>query len=84
MFIYELSGSGLSPVAVSNKCDSVKQIRGTCKSLESPVKFKIFFTNPRIFKRARNVFVSEDLYVNKFFSFLFSDIHNAPKLNDLV
>ena len=53
-----------------NKCDSIKQIRGTCKSLESPVKSKIFVTNPRISKTARNVFFSEDVYVNKFFSFL--------------
>ena len=31
-----------------DKCDSVKQIRGTCKSLESPVKSKLFVTNPRV------------------------------------
>ena len=31
-----------------NKCDSVKQIRGACKALESPAKFKIFVTNPRV------------------------------------
>ena len=49
---------------------TVKKIRGTCKSLESPVKSKIFVTNPRIFKSARNGFFSEDLCVNKFFSFL--------------
>ena len=65
-----------------NKCDSVKQITGTCKSLESPVKFKIFFTNPHIFKSARNGFFSEDLCENKFFSFL--RYCNVPKLNDLV
>ena len=39
-----------------NKCDSVEQIGGTCKSLESPVKSKIFVTNPRIFKSAINGF----------------------------
>ena len=43
-----------------NKCDSVKQVRGTCKNLESRVKSKIFVTNPRIFKSARNGFFSED------------------------
>ena len=53
-----------------NKCETVKKIRGTCKSLESQVKSKIFVTNPRIFKNAKNVFFSEDLCVNKFFSFL--------------
>ena len=53
-----------------NKCDSVKKIRGTCKTLESQVKSKIFVTNPRIFKSARNSFFSEDLCVNKLFYFL--------------
>ena len=53
-----------------NKYDSVKQTRGTRKSLETPVKSKIYVTNSRIFKRARNGFFSEDLYINTFFSFL--------------
>ena len=61
-----------------NKYDSVKQIRGTCKNLESLVKSKIFVTNSRIFKSARNGFFIEDLCV------LLSDIRNIPKLNDLV
>ena len=65
-----------------NKCDFLKQIRRICKSLESPVKSKISVTNPRIFKSARNGFFSEDLCVNKFFSF--SDVRKVTKLNALV
>ena len=42
-----------------NECDSVKQIRGACKSLESPVKSKTFVTNPSIFKSAGNGLSSE-------------------------
>ena len=34
------------------------------------MKSKIFVTYSRIFKNARNGFFSEDLFVNKFFSFL--------------
>ena len=66
-----------------NKCGSVKQIRGTCKSLESPVKSRIFVTNPRISKSAKNGFFSGKnfLWIS---SFLFSDIRNIAKLNDLV
>ena len=39
-----------------NKYDSVKPIRGTCKSLKSQVKSKMFAINPLIFKSARNFF----------------------------
>ena len=58
-------------VISSNKCDSVKQMQSICKSLESPVKSKIFIINPRIFKSVRNRFFSENLCVNKFSSRMF-------------
>ena len=67
-----------------NECGSVKQIRSTCKSLESPVKSEIFVTNPRIFKSARSGFFSEDLCVNKLFSFLIHSQCSKAKWFDLI
>ena len=53
-----------------NKCVSVKQIRDKCIRLKSPIKFEIFFTNPRVFNNVRNLFLNGEVCTNTILSFL--------------